>query len=165
MKREKLVNALTLVINAIEQKTVVHNWQEPGQCNMGLVAQVLLEKSAAHISKVVLSLGQQMPDVRDEYRSPTWNEVINFFCPLSGLSNVQIIKTLQESGLSRDDIAHLENLSDPEILKRSGIETKKIIKSGLFTASKTEEIEDYYRETENLLKYIKTWKKMLQEES
>jgi len=163
MQTQELSHALTLVIDAIENKTVIHDWKEPGQCNLGLVAQVLLKKSAAHILKVVASLGKEMSEAGDGDYTPTWTDLVNFFCPLSGLSNVEIIKVLQGAGMSRSDMIHLENLSDPEILKESGIQTKKIIKRGFFGKSKTEDIEDYYQKTDNFLKYLKAWRNMLNE--
>jgi hypothetical protein len=41
-RKEKLIESLRLVIDALKNNTVYYDWSEQSSCNMGVVAQAIL---------------------------------------------------------------------------------------------------------------------------
>ena len=86
-----------------------YQWGHMGQCNCGHVAQVLTNKTAREIHQSAIA--QQTGE---------WTEFANDYCSDSGALIGDVFRDLLGAGLSRDDIMHLENLSDPVVVKSVG---------------------------------------------
>lgn len=180
--KSKLIEALTIAINALESDWVLYDWRKHSSCNVGVVAQVLTGKSASELADDIDGLIEDFENANDQ--SPNWSMLTKFFCPLTGLSQTSIFKTLQEAGMTRDDIINLEFLADPKVIERTKIsvtvepkrrrffsswydDTKNV--SGTFERDITEfddgdKDEKYYMKKPDLLRYLKAWKELLLEE-
>ena len=82
-----------------------YQWGHMGHCNCGFLAQVVTGKTPADIHAAAM-LGHG-----------DWNEQLTDYCPSTGLAMESVIGQLLEIGFDRDDLAHLERLSDPKILQ------------------------------------------------
>lgn len=99
-----LVEALQVVAERLEQGAP-YQWGHMGQCNCGHVAQALTNKSAAQIHQSAIAR-----------QTGEWSEYANDYCGTTGALIDDVFEALMVAGLSRTDIIHLENLSDPEVL-------------------------------------------------
>lgn len=83
-----------------------YQWGHMGLCNCGFLAQQItcLQKEEIHS--------------RAMERSGDWNEQLRDYCPTSGLLMDELIARMLGVGLTVDDLKHLENLSDPAVLRR-----------------------------------------------
>ena len=85
---------------------VEYQWGHQGQCNCGHIVQTITNLTPSEIyHRVIQTTGE-------------WSEFANDFCPGTNLEVEQILDTLKNQGLSRDDIKNLEYLSDESILSR-----------------------------------------------
>ncbi len=92
----------------------IYQWGHMGSCNCGNLAQVVTNKDKAQIHKMAMrSHGD-------------WNEQLIDYCPQSGLPLDYLIDEMISFGFSRADLAHLERLSDPKILKHLPAEKKHL---------------------------------------
>lgn len=82
-----------------------YQWGHMGSCNCGFLAQEITRLSKNEIHNRAM---QKYGD---------WREQLNDYCPTSGLPMDDLIGTLLSFGFDRDDLAHLERLSDPRILR------------------------------------------------
>ena len=82
-----------------------YTWTHMGACNCGHLAQTVTELSAAEIHRMALE------------KAGDWHEQVIDHCPTSGLPMDHLIDRLLELGLTRPDLAHLERLSAPEVLR------------------------------------------------
>lgn len=87
------------------QNTDQYQWGHMGSCNCGFLVQQIsnLKKSEIH--------------ERAMERYGDWTEQLNDYCPTSGLRIDDVISTMINFGFTRDDLKHLERLSDPIILR------------------------------------------------
>lgn len=83
-----------------------YQWGHMGLCNCGFLAQELtgLKKDDIHR--------------RAMERPGDWSEQLNDYCAESGLLMDDLIDRMLSRGLTRDDLRHLERLSDPHVLNR-----------------------------------------------
>lgn len=158
-KKQKLIKSLKLAINALKNDTIFYDWTRQESCNCGIVSQAVLGKSSeivsdlfqnviGHLDKKFEIFNQGIDDAsKKKEHCSTWKDGVKFLCPIIGKSNIQIFDELTEAGLSKDDIVHLEYLENPAILRKSGIKKSK----------------DYYRKKENLILYLTSWIKILEE--
>lgn len=86
------------------QQGGTYQWGHMGACNCGNLAQELTPFSKAEIHQYAMQ------------RHGDWNEQLIDYCPTSGYPIDLIVTKMLEFGLSLDDLAHLERLSDPQIL-------------------------------------------------
>lgn len=89
------------------QEGAPYQWGHMGSCNCGHLAQELTTYTKAEIHARAL-----------RSRSGDWNEQLIDYCPTSGLPLDEVISEMLSQGLSREDLRHLERLSDPEVLSR-----------------------------------------------
>ena len=83
-----------------------------GSCNCGNLAQVITNKNKAEIHKSAMR------------RHGDWNEQLIDYCPTSGLPIDHIIDEMLNFGFTRNDLSHLEKLSDQNILKHLPLELR-----------------------------------------
>jgi hypothetical protein len=186
MKNEKLITSLNVVVTALENGTIEHNWSKTDKCNCGLVAQAIVGVSPGNLFKnFIQPLANEMRKVDPKYKdaAPTWQQMVGAYCPLTGEPIAEIFKILYAAGLTREDIGHLETLSDPNILAKTKIsksavvgtreeikKTTEVVKadgiSRLFGGKKKVTTEEtitvkknvpYYEGKDNLIKYLKAW--------
>jgi hypothetical protein len=157
--RQKLITAIDIVIRNIENDTIKYDWDEYGSCNMGLVAQALLGKTADSLDAAI---GRTIDNFETNNESFDWSKLVIKFCPMTGLSKHKIFKALQESGLSREDMMHLEYLSDPKVLSKIKSLGKKLEKTHYGFLSL--QSKDNYESVKSLLEYLKAWRQILLEE-
>jgi len=107
-----------------------------GKLYCGNLAQVITNLDKAEIHKSAMR------------KHGDWNDQLIDYCPTSGLPIDHIIDEMLAFGFSTADLAHLEKLSDPKIL-RSLPADKKYLKHNLKS---------------DVLIYLKTWGNILEEE-
>jgi glycine/D-amino acid oxidase-like deaminating enzyme len=83
-----------------------YNWAHFGRCNCGHLAQTLTRLDAAEIHR------------RARRELIEWSEIPEDYCGSTGYHLDHVIDTLLEIGLNRDDVRHLEDLSDRAVLER-----------------------------------------------
>jgi len=83
-----------------------YQWTHQGKCNCGHLVQTILGLGAAEIHR----RGLQKPG--------EWTEHANDYCPVSQHPVDQLIHVLREFGLNPADLAHLEYLTDPNVIKQ-----------------------------------------------
>lgn len=113
-----------------------YQWGHMGECNCGNLAQELTQFTKGEIHQFAMQ------------RFGDWNEQLLDYCPTSGLPMDLMISKMLSCGLTLDDLAHLERLSDREILKEIPIE-------------KRDQINKNSRE--DVVLYLLAWAKILRE--
>jgi hypothetical protein len=86
-----------------------------GACNCGHLAQELTNFSKAEIHQYAMQ------------KHGDWNQQLLDYCPTSGYPIDLMISKMLEFGLSLNDLAHLEKLSDPTILSEIPKERRELI--------------------------------------
>lgn len=130
------------LINAIE-KTILklsngatYQWGHMGACNCGNLAQELTHLSKAEIHQYAMQ------------KHGDWNEQIIDYCPNSGYPIDLMISKMLDFGLTLDDLANLEKLSDQSILIQIPKERRDLINKNT---------------REDVILYMETWAKLLRE--
>lgn len=129
-----LILALRKTITKLKEGAP-YQWGHMGACNCGNLAQEITRITKGDIHRFAMQ------------RSGDWSEQLNDYCPGSGLPMDLMISELLEIGLNRDDLIHLERLSDPEILEHIPFEQRKNLAKN---------------RKEDLLLYLKTWVALLE---
>jgi hypothetical protein len=114
-----------------------YEWGHMGACNCGNLAQEITQLSKAEIHQYAMQ------------KSGDWNDQLIDYCPTSGYPMDLMINKLVESGLTVDELKHLEKLSDPKVL--SHIEPPK--RHHLRKNSK-----------EDVILYLETWVLIMENE-
>ena len=85
-----------------------YQWGHMGMCNCGHLAQAItgLRQAEIHDSALV--------------REGDWEQQAKDYCPTSGRMIDSILATMFALGLTRDDIRHLEKLTDPAVVRETG---------------------------------------------
>jgi len=92
-----------------------YQWGHMGACNCGNLAQELTKLTKGEIHAYAMQ------------RHGDWNEQLVDYCPSSGYPMDLMVSKMLETGLTLDDLMHLEKLSDPEILKFIHVEKRQNI--------------------------------------
>ncbi len=132
----KIIDALRKTANQLE-KGSRYEWGHMGSCNCGNLAQTVTSFSRAEIQKFALE------------KRGDWNEQLLDYCPTSGYPMDLIIEKMIDFGFSKQDLRHLEWLSDTEIVNEV-LKDKSI--SHLNKNSKLDTIL-----------YLKAWANMLED--
>ena len=137
-----MAKANPILIASIE-KTVAklsngaaYQWGHMGACNCGNLAQELTRFSKAEIHQYAMQ------------RHGDWNEQLTDYCPTSGYPMDMMISKMLEHGLTLDDLAHLERLSDPMILSQIPKERRDQMNKN---------------NREDVILYMETWANLLRE--
>ena len=83
-----------------------YRWTHMGRCNCGHLAQTLTRLAPEEIHRLALE------------RAGDWGEQAREYCPTSGYPMDHVLAVMLDAGLTRNDVWHLERLSDPEVLRR-----------------------------------------------
>jgi hypothetical protein len=114
-----------------------YRWTHLGACNCGHLAQTVTQLDAEAIRRYAME------------RAGEWADQVLEFCPTSGLPMDEILRALFELGLTRDDLAHLEKLSSPEVLRRFPVEQR---------------VELSFRERDHVVAYLRAFADLLDEQ-
>lgn len=168
----KLITALEKVIEGLESDTVHYDWYQQHSCNCGLVAQAITGMSFGEMAQELSGATDDWRNVNGGKRGgggPCWTDMMAMYCPLTGVPIKEVFRQLMDAGLTRIDIAYLEALSDPRVVKLSGITGDKVQRSidkrFLFWNRKVTKMVPYYATKSNLLPYLKAWVSLLKEGS
>jgi hypothetical protein len=131
----ELIKALR-VTSARLQLGAAYRWTHMGACNCGHLAQTVTQLDAEDIRRYALE------------RAGEWADQALEFCPTSGYPMDEILNTLIGLGLSREDIAHLEKLSAPQVLRRLPAELRSQLS---------------YRERDHVVLYLNAFADLLEE--
>jgi hypothetical protein len=113
-----------------------YQWGHMGACNCGNLAQELTKLSKGEIHAYAMQ------------RHGDWNEQLIDYCPTSGYPMDLMVGKMLETGLTLDDLMHLEKLSDPEILKFIPVEKRQHISKN---------------NKEDVIQYLEVWVRDLEE--
>jgi hypothetical protein len=131
-----VINALRETAHQLENGNR-YEWGHMGSCNCGNLAQTVTSFSRAEIQSFALE------------KRGDWNEQLIDYCPTSGLPMDLIIEKMIEFGFTKQDLRHLEWLSDTEIVTEI---MKNNPNSKLSRNSK-----------QDTILYMKTWAYMLED--
>ncbi len=130
----EIIQALKKTANNLENGSK-YQWGHMGSCNCGNLAQVITNKDKAEIHKSAMR------------RHGDWNEQLIDYCPTSGLPIDHIIDEMLDFGFTRNDLSHLEKLSDQNILKHLPLEQRYL----------------KHNKKNDVVLYLKTWAKSLED--
>ena len=131
-----IIDALRKTANQLQNGSR-YEWGHMGSCNCGNLAQTITTFSRAEIQKQAL----QKPG--------DWSEQLVEYCPSSGLPMDMIIEKMIDFGFTKQDLRHLEWLSDEIIVK-------EVLKSGLQTHLTRNSKQD-------TILYMRTWANLLED--
>ena len=129
-----LVTALRKTALRLE-KGADYKWTHMGMCNCGHLAQTITNLSRQEIKAYALE------------KAGEWREQAIEYCSESGYTIDHILGKMIELGLSKEEIAHLERLSDRKILRAIPVERRSLS----------------YRSREDVILYMRTWADLLEE--
>lgn len=134
-RKEKLINSLTVAVNALKNDIVHYNWSEQDSCNAGVVSQAVLGMDPDALRKLRRPMFEKLSEVNERRRKDsldelekTWKNAVKYTCNITGKNMPRIMEELENAGLTREDIVHLEYLENPAILEKSGIEKVPVYK-------------------------------------
>lgn len=104
---QKLISALRTTAARVEAGAR-YEWGHMAHCNCGHLVQTITEKTGAELS-------QDVNHTLDE-----WTEHARDICALTGESVEGMFNALLKYGFNRQDVQHLEWLSDKRVLRRVG---------------------------------------------
>jgi len=107
-----------------------YNWCHMGRCNCGHIAQTITKYSPAEIHEMAL------------LKSGDWKDQSIEHCVSTGYTIDHIIDTILSYGLTRQDLAHIERLSDRRILVH---------------IEKERRIHLDHKNREDVILYMRTW--------
>ena len=129
----KIIDALRKTASQLESGNR-YEWGHMGSCNCGNLAQTITSFSRAEIQKYAIE------------KRGGWSEQLIDYCPTSGLPMDMIIEKMINFGFSRQDLHHLEWLSDKQVLnKMSAFFLNRNLKS-------------------DTILYMKSWANLLEDE-
>ena len=114
-----------------------YRWTHMGACNCGHLAQTVTQLDAEDIRRYAME------------RAGEWAEQVLEFCPTSGYPMDAILKALFELGLTHQDLAQLEKLTNPDVLRRLPEDVRRQIS---------------YREREHVVLYMQAFADVLEEQ-
>lgn len=114
-----------------------YRWTHLGACNCGHLAQTVTRLDADAIRRYA------------QERAGEWADQVLEFCPTSGYPMDEILRALFALGLTRDDLAQLEKLSAPAVLRRLPVELRVAIS---------------YRERDHVVAYLSAFADLLDAE-
>jgi len=131
----KLISAIRSSAQKLNN-SALYQWGHMGVCNCGFLAQEVTKLTKEEIHR------------RAMMRHGDWSEQLNDYCPASGLPIDETISELIVFGFDSHDLKHLERLSDQKILLTLPFSERNL----------------HFNIKDDVVKYMKTWANMLEEE-
>lgn len=104
----QLIDALRTTARQLGSPTGFR-WTHMGRCICGHLAQTITSLSPAEIHALALQ------------KAGDWEQQTLDYCPSSRFAIDFVIQSMLDLGLNRQDIAHLEKLSDVRVLRHLGV--------------------------------------------
>ncbi|WP_139921517.1 hypothetical protein [Hymenobacter sp. DG01] len=114
-----------------------YQWGHMGSCNCGHLAQTITKLTKGEIH------------ARAMQRYGDWERQLIDYCPTSGLPIDTTIDEMLALGFSRQDLTHLERLSDPAILGAIPFERRNAMR---------------HNQRDDVVLYLRTWADLLEAE-
>lgn len=111
-----------------------YRWTHQGTCNCGHLAQTITELPPEELHRQALE------------KAGDWAQHVVDYCPTSRFPIDHVIGAMLELGISRDDLAHLERLSAPQVLSRLPAPERDLD----------------YRERADVVRYLRAWADQLE---
>lgn len=105
--KTKLITALRLAASAIENRAVKYDWYRPQYCNCGIVACCVLGIKPPSLRRRIMRLAGRGVEA-------SWAGMADCACPRA----VALFKSLFLAGFTRKDFKQLEDLSNPNVIRR-----------------------------------------------
>ncbi len=110
----KLITALRVAANALDDGTFAYNWNYTSRCNCGVLVCALTGVSS-------IGLIERLPKFSKEWKGERdWSTMVGLYCPISGKTTHELFAELEGYGLSAKTITQFEYLKDPAVLARAG---------------------------------------------
>jgi len=132
----KLIDVLRKTANRLN-RGAVYNWCHMGRCNCGHLAQTITNFSAAEIHEMALM------------KAGDWSKQSVEHCTSTGYTLDHIIQIMLDLGLTRQDIVHIEHLSDQRVLHKIDQHTRMNMS---------------HKNRDDVVLYMKTFAGILEEE-
>ena len=132
----KIIDALRKTANQLQNGSR-YEWGHMGSCNCGNLAQTVTSFTRAEIQKHALE------------KRGDWSEQLIDYCPTSGFPMDLIIEKMIDYGFTKQDLRHLEWLSDADIVK-------EVLKDKSITHLNRNSKHD-------TILYMKTWATLLED--
>jgi hypothetical protein len=113
-----------------------YQWGHMGSCNCGHLAQTVTSLTKAEIHTQALQ------------RYGDWERQLIDYCPTSGLPFDQTIDEMLALGFSRQDLTHLEKISDPTVRAAILFERRNALR---------------HNQRDDVVLYLRTWADLLEE--
>lgn len=136
-------------VRVLENNAAPYDWTDYTRCNVGLMAQVVTQKSGSEIKACATNdFKDYIANSKKRDGEPTmeWRRIINYYCGVTNKPMTGVVGELQKAGFSNEEICQLEFTSNPRICKKAELET----------------CPDY-TDKEVLLMYTKAWIALIQE--
>lgn len=130
----RLIEALRSTAKRLSGGTA-YRWAHMGMCNCGQLAQTVTLHSKEELHRMALQ------------KAGDWGQQAMEYCPDSGLPMDHVIGTMLDLGLTREDLRHLERLSDPSVLARLPIGERHLDQ----------------RSRDDVVTYMRLWADLLEE--
>jgi hypothetical protein len=114
-----------------------YNWCHMGRCNCGHIAQTITKKSPQEIHELAL------------LKSGDWKDQSIEHCNSTGYTIDHIIESILAFGLSRQELAYIERLSNPQVLRHIEPARRKVLN---------------FKKKEDVILYFNTWAKVIEDE-
>lgn len=151
----KLITALRMSANALEQGTIYYDWHKPYCCNCGVLFCALTGKSPVDLGAI-----RPRPIAGD---SSTWQVLIGQYCPISGIPTHSLFKELFSYGLTQKDMVDLEFMRNPKVLARMKPRTETVRRwRNLWAPVEVPVIR--YDSKVDLISYMRAWADILTED-
>lgn len=153
----RLVLALRETAARLRLADAVYKWSHFGHCNCGHLAQTITRRSAREIYEAAFvrtgDWGQQardleLPDYGDRpaIDEGAFEHESTELCSATGSPLEQVLAEMYAVGLDRQDIDHLEDLSDGEVLRFMGASTTGLVRHA----------------REDVVRYLDAWAALLE---
>ena len=103
---ERLIQALQDTADRLETD-VAYSWG-------------IWETASGYLTQTLTGLSGKVIHEKALEAGADWGELVSPRCDTSGLEVDALVQTLLQEGLNLDDIGHLEDLSDPRVLRGVG---------------------------------------------
>ncbi|MCH7412145.1 hypothetical protein MM213_01515 [Belliella sp. R4-6] len=131
----KLIKAFRGTIDKLKNGAT-YQWGHMGACNCGNLAQEITQYTKGDIHRYAME------------RHGDWNDQLIDYCPTSGLPMDEVIDQLLSAGLTLSDLAHLEKLTSPEVLKEMPLSKRNNLRKNV---------------KEDVIFYMEVWVNILEE--
>lgn len=135
---------LLKLLAVLQDGTADYNWSDGCKCNVGLLAQIISNESYLDLRKEkIAEYPEWLKFMKDNKTTEpgcgSWKTLINLYCGQTKPTMHGIVGEMIKSGFTKEDLIHLEYLSDDYVLSHM----------------KDDNLEQD-KETD-LIKYLKTW--------